>query len=132
MKTMMTTMSELAAQERGADLRRAAERRIPGTRRMTGAVPAIELRLAGPGDAEAVRGLALLDERPELEGAVLIGLVDGQAAAAVSLDDGRVVADPFIRTDQVVALLRVRAQPPSDGPAWRRLHRRMRLRAVMT
>ncbi len=128
----MTTMSELAARERGADLRRAAEQRIPGTRRIAGALPAIELRMAGPRDAEAVRRLALLDERPELEGAVLLGIVDGRAAAAVSLDDGRIIADPFIRTDQVVALLRVRVQPSPDAPAWRRLQRRMRLRPVTT
>ena len=99
-------MSELAAQERGADLRRAAApRHAPDD----GAVPVIELRLASPADADAVRRLALLDEQPELEGAVLLGVRRRPLPSPRSRSTTAAsVADPFVLTDQLVALLRLR------------------------
>lgn len=66
-------------------------------------------RLATQADAGALRRLAALDSRAPLTGRVLVGDIDGAIAAALSLEDGRVIADPFKRTDHLVACLRMDA-----------------------
>jgi hypothetical protein len=53
--------------------------------------------------------LAELDSQRPLTGPALLGEIDGRPAAAISLTDGRVVADPFQHTAQLVAQLRMRA-----------------------
>ncbi len=63
------------------------------------------IREASRADADALHRLAALDSRPVLRERVLIGELDGVPAAALSLADGRVVADPFRRTDGLVAQL---------------------------
>lgn len=68
-----------------------------------------KLRFATEDDADALRRLAGLDSRPPLAGRVLIGEISGSPAAALSLNDDRVIADPFRRTDHLVACLRTRA-----------------------
>ena len=65
---------------------------------------------AGPVDAGTVARLAALDETEPLTGDVLLALADGRPVAALSVDDGRVAADPFARTGEAVALLRLRAR----------------------
>ncbi|HVW18199.1 MAG TPA: hypothetical protein VHB30_08110, partial [Solirubrobacteraceae bacterium] len=70
----------------------------------------IVLRAARAADESAVRRLALLDSSRPLRGDVLVAEVGGHPVAAVSLADGRVVADPFERTADAVALLRLRAE----------------------
>jgi hypothetical protein len=93
--------------------------------------PRIELRLAGIDDNGDVRRLAALDEERELEGAVLLALLDGHAVAALSMRDGRSVADQFVLTRELVALLRLRAEHLSPGtPAPHRGTRRLRLGAL--
>ena len=67
------------------------------------------IRQATAQDAGALRRLAELDSAPQLTGRALIGEIDGAPAAALSLDDGAVVADPFHHTAQLVATMRVRA-----------------------
>jgi hypothetical protein len=47
----------------------------------------------GP-DAEALRRLAALSQRPRPQGAVLLAEADGEPIAAIGLFDGRAVADP--------------------------------------
>jgi hypothetical protein len=54
--------------------------------------------------------LAELDSQRPLIGPALVGEIDGRPAAAISLTDGRVVADPFQPTANLVALLRMRAR----------------------
>ena len=54
--------------------------------------------------------LAELDSQRPVTGPALVGEIDGRPAAAISLRDGRVVADPFQHTSQLVALLRMRAR----------------------
>ena len=71
--------------------------------------PTIVIRTAAPGDA-ALRRLAELDEDRPLEGPALLAEVDGMPHAAVALNGGRLVADPFARTADVAALLRLRAE----------------------
>ena len=67
------------------------------------------IRLAGEQDKDTVRQLAELDgQRPLIE-PVLIGEIHGRPAAAVSLTDGRVVADPFQATMHLTPILHLRA-----------------------
>jgi hypothetical protein len=84
------------------------------------------LRLATEDDADALRRLAELDSRPPLAGRVLIGEIGGSPAAALSLDDDRVIADPFRRTDHLVACLRIRAGAIRAHEATPSLSERMR------
>jgi hypothetical protein len=78
---------------------------------MTSAIaPTFGLRLAGTDDAKVVRTLAALDDAPMLDGPVLLAVLDGEEVAALSLRNGRVVANPFVLTGEAIALLRLRAE----------------------
>jgi hypothetical protein len=70
---------------------------------------AFTIRLAGDEHAAALRGLAELDSQPELTGRVLIAIEDEVPIAALSIDEGSTVADPFRRTSLALTLLRMRA-----------------------
>lgn len=70
----------------------------------------IVLRVADADDALVLQWLAVLDEQPALTGETLLALIDGEAVAALSLGDGRVVSNPFVATCDAVSLLRLRAQ----------------------
>jgi hypothetical protein len=83
----------------------------------------LALRVADDDDALALRRLAALDDARPLRGEVLLALLDGEPVAAASLDDGRVVANPFVRTADAVTLLSLRASQLSKRPARRRLPR---------
>ena len=60
-------------------------------------------------DEVALRSLAELDSTKIPAGPALLAEVDGEARAALSLADGRVVADPFHHTADLAELLRARA-----------------------
>ena len=83
------------------------------------------IRPATPDDSAVLDRLAQLDSQRMPDGAVLIGEIDGHPAAAVSLRDGRVVADPFRRTAQLGTYLRVRAAALNAHEAEPSLARRM-------
>jgi hypothetical protein len=68
------------------------------------------IRPATDDDAAMLRRLAELDSQRPLEGRVLIGEMNGTPAAAVSLGNGRVIANPFAHTVHLVTTLRMRAQ----------------------
>ena len=68
------------------------------------------LRLATDADKDTLVRLAQLDAKPPLEGSILIGELHGEAVAALSLTDDRVVADPFRPTAHLLAAMRVRAR----------------------
>jgi len=68
------------------------------------------IRHATPGDDQALRDIAALDSQRLLAAPVLIGEVDGRPAAAISLVDGRVIADPFIHTATLTQVLPIRAR----------------------
>src|SRR4051812_46849478 len=78
-------------------------------RRTPMTAPTIALRTAAPAEAADVRRLAYLDSQRPLRGDVLVAFEDAEPVAAISLADGRVVADPFRRTATSVELLRLRA-----------------------
>jgi hypothetical protein len=67
------------------------------------------IRLATDDDAAALRRLAALDSQRPLSGPVLVGEIGGATVAALSLSDGRTIADPFVPTAHLLASLRVRA-----------------------
>lgn len=69
----------------------------------------VELRLLREHETSLARRLAALDDADELVGQIMLARVGGEAVAAVSLSDQRVVADPFFPTSEAVALLRLRA-----------------------
>lgn len=122
---MISMLTEMVAAEHRADLRRAAERPASRTSLDERHTPRIELRHARPADAGIVCALAELDDAPPLEAPVLLALMDGGAVAALSLADGRVLADPFVATAHAVSLLQLRAEHLASSRVRRR--RRWRL-----
>jgi hypothetical protein len=70
---------------------------------------AVVIRAAADADLPLLHDLAELDSAPPLTGPVLVALVDGRPWAAVGVDDGRVIADPFRPSGAAVDLLRLRA-----------------------
>lgn len=90
----------------------------------------VALRVAQDEEAPVVRRLAALDDSPPLDGDVLLAFVDGEAVAAVSLDDGRVVANPFLPTADTVRLLSLRAAQLAAPAVTPRRARIPRLRAA--
>lgn len=73
-----------------------------------------------------VRKIAYLDSQRPLTGPALLGEIDGRPAAAISLEDGRVVADPFQHTAQLVAQLRMRARGAAAAERSPSLRERLR------
>ena len=75
----------------------------------------------------AHRRLAILDEKPVPAGGVLVAMQAGELVAALPLDGGEALADPFKPTADAVALLRLRARQlrPEKNTSlirWNRLH----------
>jgi hypothetical protein len=67
------------------------------------------IRFATEEDADTLRSLAERASQQPLGGRVLIGEIDGTPAAALSLQDGRVLAESSRRTARLVVALRMRA-----------------------
>lgn len=67
------------------------------------------IRFATEEDADTLRSLAERASQQPLGGRVLIGELDGTPAAALSLQDGRVLAESSHRTARLVVALRLRA-----------------------
>lgn len=91
--------------------------------------PEVRLRLATADDARRLRTLAQLDSAQVPSGPVLIAEIDGRLLAALPLEGGAPVADPFRRSAGVIQLLRMRAAQLDGGrssrrpvlvPRWRR------------
>ena len=80
----------------------------------------LTIRRAGSQDAVALKLLAMLDSAPPLRGPVLVAESGGLVLAAIALEDGRVAADPFFPTADLVALLRARAERLESQPTPRR------------
>ena len=69
----------------------------------------ITIRVATAADQAAVRRLAVLDSAFPPKGEVLLAEAGDELWAAVSVDTGHAVADPFRPSADLVELLRVRA-----------------------
>lgn len=70
----------------------------------------VAVRLATAADRTVLERLADLDSASAPTGHALIGSISDRPVAALSLADGRVLADPFTPTCDVVELLRLRAR----------------------
>jgi hypothetical protein len=112
---------DLREAARGARVR--AEEQAPKRER----VDRLSVRPFAERDIDAIRLLAALDSKQMPTGAVLVAEQAGEVVAALPLDGGSVLADPFKPTADVVALLRLRAdqlRKESTAPValWTRLH----------
>ena len=72
--------------------------------------PTVVIRAARGSDGPALRRLAELDSRVLPAGDLLIAETDDELVAALSVETGERVADPFRRTADVVDLLEYRAR----------------------
>jgi hypothetical protein len=87
--------------EQARNARVAAYERVPEE-------PTIALRLCRVDDERALARLAALEERPVPEGRLVIAELDGRIVAALPLDGGPALRDPFVRTAHLQSLLEVR------------------------
>ena len=85
----------------------------------------LTLRSSTAADAASLERLAALDSARPLTGEVMLAHAGGEVRAALSLDTGRVVADPFYPSAELVELLRA-----ASGNAPRRSRRRRRAARV--
>jgi hypothetical protein len=86
----------------------------------------LTIRMAAPADASALRQLAQFDSAPPPEPVpMLVAEVGGELHAALPVDGGPAIADPFQRTAELVAMLAARVRQlqtstPAPRPATRR------------
>jgi hypothetical protein len=86
----------------------------------------LTVRMAVSADAQALRRLAQLDSAPPPAAVpMLVAEVGGELCAALPLDGGPAIADPFRRTAELVAILAERTRQLAPPP--RRAARRWRL-----
>jgi hypothetical protein len=71
----------------------------------------LTIRHAEAADLSALEHLAALDSHRIPSGELFVGELDGRLVAAVSIDTGAVIADPFVPTAHMVELLRTAARP---------------------
>lgn len=71
---------------------------------------ALKIRQADPVDEAAIARLAQLDSADAPHGQLLVAESGNEVVAALPVDGGRPIADPFRNTAEVVDLLRLRAR----------------------
>ncbi|MCW3064827.1 MAG: hypothetical protein JWN32_1999, partial [Solirubrobacterales bacterium] len=92
-------MRELQAAAAAKPTRRAERPALPAFHR-------VSIRYAGPSDAAALSALAALDSRTSApHGDVVLAELDGTPVAALGVDDGTAIADPFLPTADLVQML---------------------------
>jgi hypothetical protein len=79
-------------------------------RELAGEHLTVAIRRALDTDVPLLHDLAELDSAKPLEGPVLVAVVEGAIWAAAGLDDGRVIADPFLPTGPAIELLELRVR----------------------
>jgi hypothetical protein len=75
--------------------------------RSAGASDEIMIRLSSPEDRAAILRLAHLDGRRPPSGQAILAIVSGELRAALPLEGGDAIADPFRPTTELVELLRI-------------------------
>jgi hypothetical protein len=81
-------------------------------------------------DIDAIQRLAALDEKPIPSGGVLVAEQEGKLVAALPLDGGQALADPFKPTADVVELLKVSARQLREASGASAHHRPTLLRGL--
>jgi hypothetical protein len=70
----------------------------------------LTIRPDAPDDAPAIERLAQLDSSERPPGRLLVGEVEGELIAAISLRTGAFVADPFKPTAEAIHMLSMRRE----------------------
>jgi hypothetical protein len=83
----------------------------------------ITIRPAYADDESTIARLAALDSAEIPSAPILLAEVDGQLRAALSVNDGAVIADPFFPSVHLVELLSSHAAATAPAPATRRSYR---------
>jgi hypothetical protein len=73
------------------------------------AAPSVLIRAARGSDGAELERLAQLDSAAVPAGSLLVAESDGRLVAAIASSSGEAIADPFLPTADVVALLELRA-----------------------
>jgi hypothetical protein len=87
----------------------------------------LKIRAATDADASALLRLARLDSSRALTGTIILAEEDGEIVAALAVEDGASIANPFRATAPIAAMLRLRAAqlrepaPRRRAPFLRRL-----------
>ena len=109
MSTLTLSVAGAMLADRLSAASRSREARTARRTTQPAPVEPVVLRRAVPQDEWALKGLAALDSAPTPTGDVLVAEVGGQVTAALPLDGGQPIADPFKRTAGLVEMLRLRA-----------------------
>jgi hypothetical protein len=108
---MNPAFSNEMARQHIRDLQREAQAaRVPKEPGEAGREARLTVRPLTASDFEQVILLAELDSHPVPSGPTLVAELDGELVAALPLDGGEAIADPFRRSADVVALLQLRAR----------------------
>ena len=92
----------------------------------------ITIRRLGPADDATVERLAQLDSGDRPAGQLLGAEIEGRLLVATSIETGKSVADPFIRTEELRSLVEMRvAKLRKGGRASKRPRRRSRSRGAL-
>ena len=97
---------------------------MPATATIT--APSVLIRAARGSDGDALEHLAALDSAAVPAGSLLVAEADGRVVAAIATSTGEAIADPFLPTADVIALLELRAAGatrPARAPPGRRAAR---------
>ena len=115
-------LSRELAGEHVRDLREEAVRALRAQRRQErdSSDLCLTVRRLANSNIDAIRRLAELDGKPTPIGAVLVAEVAEELVAAVPVDGGEALADPFKPTADIVALLRLRARQLRESSGARR------------
>jgi hypothetical protein len=103
---------------------------MPATSATT--APSVLIRAARGSDGTELERIAQLDSTHVPAGSLLVAEADGRLVAAIASSTGEAIADPFLPTADVVALLQLRAGGASASRGRRTLADRLGLRPVHT
>src|SRR5829696_9169809 len=92
--------------------------------------PSVLIRAARGSDGAALERLAALDSAEVPAGSLLVAESAGRVVAAIASSSGEAIADPFLPTADVIALLELRAGAASASRGRRTLADRLGLRPV--
>jgi hypothetical protein len=88
---------------------------VAGVQEAAPVIDGVTIRRSRAADREALQRLAQLDSRRLAGGELLVAEVDGELRAALPLEGGQPIADPFRPTAPLVSLLGLRAGQIRDA-----------------